>query len=89
MAVIYNLGSIIKGLEATYVLQRVKVIFERDDLYMVSQVGAYDSYKSFVLNEEEIYPYLSAEGYIGKVIPVVDFLYDLSKYLSKSLIPRD
>ena len=39
--------------------------------------------KSVRLNEDEFYPYLSYDGYIGKVILVVEGFYDLIKYPSK------
>ena len=76
-------------MEDAYVQQLINRIFYKYAIYMVSSVGAYDFSKSVGGNEEEIYPYLSAEGYVEKVITVVKEFYDLSKYPCTVTLPRD
>ena len=68
----YNPSSILKGIEATCVLKGIKWLFEKDVLYLGASVGAYNVSKFIGGNEEGIYPYLSDEGYIGKVMSVVE-----------------
>ena len=89
MVISDNLGSITKGLEATYILQVIKGLFVKDGIYLRSFVGSYYVTKSIGGNKEEIYPYPYYEGYIGKVITMVEECYDLIKYSYKVLMSRD
>ena len=82
--------KIIKVLEATYVLQGIKGLDAKDALYLGSSVGVYDVARAVgESDEEELYPYASAEAYISKVIPVVEEFYELGKYSYKILLPKD
>ena len=65
MTIIDNPSSIIKGLCDTYVLQGIKRVFYKDTLNLGDLVVEYDVSKYVGRNGEEIYPYLSSEGYIG------------------------
>ena len=83
-----NPSSIIRGLQYTYVLHTIKILLDKYDIYLGALVRAYNMSKCVGVKEEEIYPYISSEAYIGKLITVVEGFYDLSKYSYNVHLPR-
>ena len=65
--------KVIKALEVTYVLQGIKGLEDKDALYLGTSVGVYAVARAIgESDEEDMYPYASAEAYISKVMPVVE-----------------
>ena len=62
---------IIEALRQTYVLNEIKGLFDEKPRYLGASVGTYDVNKS-TGGAPEVYPFMSAEDYLEKVIPVVE-----------------
>ena len=88
IAISDKVDMIIKSLQATYEVQGVMSLLDKDARYLGATVGVYDINKAHG-GPVELYPFVSAEEYIAKAIPVVEEFYDLAKFSYKIPLPKE
>ena len=79
MTISNECDNIIKGLEVKYTLRVVKVMFDENTLYLGGNVIVWNVNKSCGV-DQELYPFMSADDYVGMVLPIFEEFYGL--YLS-------
>ena len=88
MAISDKTEETMKGLGDIYTLNTISGIFDEGARHLGASVGVYDVNAS-VGGPEESHPFMSAEAYLEKAIPVIESHFDLSKFSAKVPQPKD